>query len=126
VSGFVAKLKCVAGPVAAARVEQIGRVAVNKLVAGERIPAKKAQSVACLEPESGLAVFDDRISSYGFDGFGVFVDAYIQPMPAASRASRHRRGEGVQHFEQFASVAVLADHLFAVNLGQPAPRGSAQ
>ncbi|MBV8111728.1 MAG: hypothetical protein JO012_18375 [Hyphomicrobiales bacterium] len=71
--GLVAEFVSVAGPVAAAGFEQIGRVAINQLGAGEGIPAQKAEGVACLEPESGLAVGGDGSSSYGFDGLGVFV-----------------------------------------------------
>ena len=42
---------------AGARLEQIGRVAVNELVAGKAVGAEKGRAVAGLQVESFLAVF---------------------------------------------------------------------
>ena len=54
--GLVAKLEGVAGAPAAAGLEQIGRVAIDKLVAGERVGAEKGEAVAGLEAESSLMI----------------------------------------------------------------------
>ena len=90
--GLVAKLVGIAGPITAARLEQIGRIAINKLVAGEWIPAQKAKGVTCLEAESSLAVCSECSPSDGFDGFGVAVDPDIRPTSRMAAILYGRKG----------------------------------